>query len=249
MRVLVLRPERAAVRTAEALTRMGHEPILAPVLTIEDLESPIPDISFDAVLATSANGLRKLRGRAEIAALSSLPLIAVGDRTAQAGHEAGFATVYVAEGDGRALVAEAKARFPKPGRFLHAAGADRAFDIAGALEAFGHHVSVVELYRATAATALSEGARAALADSAVDIVLHHSGRIAETFLALADRAGLGDAARTTAHAALAGRIAKTLAEFGCSRVVIATRPDEAALFEAMATVAPAGSPSGSGRSS
>jgi uroporphyrinogen-III synthase len=248
MRVLVLRPERAAIRTAEALRAMGHEPILAPVLTIEDLASPLPDIRFDAVLATSANGLRKLRGRAEIAELSRLPLIAVGDRTAQAGREAGFATVHVAEGDGRALVAEAKLRFPEPARFLHAAGADRAFDIAGALEAFGHQVSVVELYRATVATALPEAARAALADDAVDVVLHHSGRIAETFLSLAHDAGLGEAARAAGHAALAGRIAKALSEFGCARVAVAARPDEAALFDAMAAVALGGSPSGGGRS-
>lgn len=243
MKVLVLRPERAGVRTAEALRGLGHEPILAPVLAIEDLDSAIPDIAYDAVLATSANGLRKLARRPEIASLSRLPLIAVGDRTAEAGREAGFADVHVAEGDGRALVAEAKVRFAAPARFLHAAGADRAFDIAGALNAEGYDVTVVELYRASAATSLPEPARAALASGEIDVVLHHSGRIAENFLRLSVEAGLGDAARAVAHVALAGRIASALKDFGCLRVATAARPDEASLFEAMALLAPARSPS------
>lgn len=233
MKVLVLRPERAAVRTAEALAAMGRTPVLAPVLTIEDLASPIPDEPFDAVLATSANGLRKLRGRPEIAALARLPLVAVGDRTAAAGREAGFSAVHVAEGDGRALVAEAEAWFPAGCHLLHAAGADRAFDIAGALERRGRRVTVVELYRAAAASALPASAIDALRAGEIDAVLHHSRRIAETFLALSAAAGLRDAVRGLAHAALAPRVAEPLHAAGCARVAVAEAPDEAALFAAL----------------
>ena len=233
MKVLVLRPERAAQRTAEALARLGHEAILAPVLAIEDLASPVPDGPFDAVLATSANGLRKLRQRPEIAALKSTLLIAVGDRTAEAGREAGFETVHVAEGDGRALVEEATAHFPKPARFLHAAGADRAFDVAGALQARGHEAIVVELYRATAATRMPDAAAEALRDGTAGAALHHSGRIAETFVALAEAENLGDAIRAIPHAALAPRISAALERAGCVRVAVARRPDEAALLEAL----------------
>lgn len=233
MKVLVLRPERAARRTAEALAALGFETVLAPVLTIEDLASPIPDGSFDAVLATSANGLRKLKERPEIAALSRARLIAVGDRTAEAGREAGFSTVHVAEGDGRALVAEALIRFPAPARFLHAAGADRAFDVAGALAEHGHETAVAELYRATAATKLPEAARRALADGSLGAALHHSGRIAETFVALSREAGFAEAVKNLPHAALAPRIAQALERAGCRRIAVARRPDEAALLDAL----------------
>ncbi|PZQ13102.1 MAG: uroporphyrinogen-III synthase [Ancylobacter novellus] len=233
MKILVLRPERAARRTAEALSRLGFEAVLAPVLTIEDLASPIPDGPFDAVLATSANGLRKLKERPEIAALSRAPLIAVGDRTAEAGREAGFSTVHVAEGDGRALVDEAAARFPAPARFLHAAGANRAFDVAGALAARGHATTVVELYRATAATELPEAARWALETGALGAALHHSGRIAETFVALSVEAGFAEIVKNLPHATLAPRIAQALERAGCRRIAIARRPDETALIEAL----------------
>lgn len=236
MKILVLRPERAAQRTAEALAKLEHEAILAPVLSIEDMASPVPDGPYDAVLATSANGLRKLKARPEIDALKSLPLIAVGDRTAEAGREAGFSTVHVAEGDGRALVADATERFKNPARFLHAAGADRAFDIAAALSERGHETVVVELYRATAAAKLPKAAAEALRDGTAGAALHHSGRIAAVFVALCEAEGLADAVRAIPHAALAPRIAATLEQAGCGRVAVASRPDEAALLEALQAI-------------
>ncbi|MGA0533763.1 uroporphyrinogen-III synthase [Hansschlegelia sp. KR7-227] len=248
MDVLVLRPERAATRTADGLAKLGHRAVLAPVLTIEDLESPIPAGRFDAVLATSANGLRKLARRPEMAALGSLPLIAVGDRTAAAGHEAGFTVVHVADGDGRALVAEARARFAPGARFLHAAGADRAFDVAGALARDGFATEVVELYAATPATTLPLSAAAGLRAGSIGAALHHSRRIAETFIALADQAGLGAEARALPHLALAQRVAGALLDAGCPRVVVAPRPDEPSLFEALAALVHDGSHSGGGRS-
>ena len=235
MNVLVLRPERAARRTAAALAARGHVVILAPVLSIEDLDDAVPDGPFDAVLATSANGLRKLKARPEIARLSLLPLIAVGDRTAEAGREAGFESVHVAEGDGRALVETACALFPEGARFLHAAGTDRAFDVAGALRLRGRPVIVVELYRADAANELPAAARDALRDGSADAALHHSRRIAETFMRLCDASGLGAAARALPHAALAERVAGALRDAGCPRVAVAARPDEEALLEALRT--------------
>lgn len=222
--------------------------ILAPVLTIETLDAPVPDVAYDAVLATSANGLRKLKDRPEIRRLREVPLIAVGDRTAEAGREAGFSIVHVAEGDGRSLVADASALFPTPARFLHAAGADRAFDVAGALAAHGHTVDVVELYRAAAASALPEAARTALSAGEIDAVLHHSRRIAETFLTLAAAAGLTEAIRPLPHAALALRVAEPLFAAGCPTVAVAARPDEAALLNALAGVIDPRSQSGGERS-
>lgn len=237
MNVLVLRPERAARRTADALAALGHVAILAPMLAIEDLETDIPDEAFDAVLATSANGLRKLGRRPEIVRLSRLPLVAVGGRTAEAGREAGFSIVHVAEGDGRAVVREVCARFSCGARFLHAAGADRAFDVAGALTRHDRHVTVVELYRATAATELPAAAADALLGGTAGAAVHHSRRIAETFLRLCDAAGLDDRARTMPHAALAARVAAALRQAGCARVAVAARPDEPALLDALQTFA------------
>ncbi|MFD1333828.1 uroporphyrinogen-III synthase [Methylopila musalis] len=248
MPVLVLRPERAARRTVEGLAALGLEAIVSPVLAIETLDTPIPPGPYDAVLATSANGLRKLNGRPEIRELSRAPLMAVGDRTAEAGREAGFANVEVADGDGRSLAAAVVARFGTPGRFLHAAGADRAFDLQAALRPHGHKVEVVDLYRAAPASTLTPEAEEALRRGAVIAVLHHSRRIAETFLSLSGDAGLAEAVRTAPHAALALRVAEPLLAAGCADVAVAERPDEPALFDALARLIGTRSQSGGERS-
>lgn len=248
MTVLVLRPERAARRTVEGLGAMGLDAIVSPVLAIEPLDSPIPPGPYDAVLATSANGLRKLKDRPEILDLVHGPLMAVGDRTAEAGREAGFTEIEVAEGDGRSLAAAVIARFRRPARFLHAAGADRAFDLKAALGPHGHVVEIVELYRAAPASRLSQAAEDALERGEVAAVLHHSRRIAETFLSLAESAGLSEAVRATPHAALALRVAEPLFAADCANIAVAERPDEPALFDALARLIGSGSPSGDERS-
>lgn len=230
-----MRPAPAAERTSKALVALGHQPILAPMLAIEDIPNPIPDGDFAAVLATSANGLTRLAKRPEIATLRRLPLVAVGDRTAAAGREAGFETVHVAEGDGLALFAEVRARFADSARLLHAAGQDRAFDLAGALGRHGYAVEVLELYRAVAATELPVAAQQALGEARDGglAALHHSRRIAETFLTLSDAAGFASTVRSMPHGALAARVAEPLRLYGCANVETAGRPDEASLFEAL----------------
>ncbi|GLK76792.1 hypothetical protein GCM10008171_20460 [Methylopila jiangsuensis] len=248
MAVLVLRPERAARRTVESLGAIGLDAIVSPVLAIEPLDGPIPQGAYDAVLATSANGLRKLKERPEIYELIRGPLMAVGDRTADAGREAGFTAIEVAEGDGRSLAAAVVARFRTPSRFLHAAGADRAFDLKAALEPHGHAVEVVELYRAAPASRLSPEAEDALRGGEATAVLHHSRRIAETFLSLAESAGLSDAVRAAPHAALALRVAEPLFAANCRTIAVAERPDEPALFDALTRLIGTGSQSGGERS-
>ncbi len=100
-RVWITRAEPGAARTAARLRDMGYEPIVAPLLAIEHLTPPVPDLaSFAALAFTSINGV------AAFAALTprrDLPVFAVGDATAQAAHDAGFADVRSAAGDLHAL--------------------------------------------------------------------------------------------------------------------------------------------------
>ena len=90
-RVWITRAEPGAARTAARLRDMGFEPIVAPLLAIEQLTPPVPDLATFAALAfTSVNGV------AAFAALTpgrDLPVFAVGDATAQAALDAGFADV------------------------------------------------------------------------------------------------------------------------------------------------------------
>ncbi len=96
-RVWITRAEPVASRTAARLRDMGCEPLIQPLLAVEPLAPPLPDLDRFAALAfTSANGV------AAFAALTprrDRPVFAVGEATAGAAREAGFVAVRSADGD------------------------------------------------------------------------------------------------------------------------------------------------------
>ncbi|WP_191559080.1 uroporphyrinogen-III synthase [Brevundimonas aurantiaca] len=96
-RVWITRAEPGASRTAARLRDMGCEPLIQPLLAVEPLAPPLPDLDRFAALAfTSANGV------AAFAALTprrDRPVFAVGEATAGAAREAGFVAVRSADGD------------------------------------------------------------------------------------------------------------------------------------------------------
>lgn len=100
-RVWITRAEPGASRTAARLLDMGLEPIIAPLLAIENLTPPVPDLAAFAALAfTSINGVTAF---AALTPRRERPVFAVGDATAQAARDAGFADVRSASGDLHAL--------------------------------------------------------------------------------------------------------------------------------------------------
>src|SRR5690348_2420424 len=121
MRVLVTRPEPDAGETASRLTALGHAPLVAPLLKIEFVDGE--SLSLDdvqAVLATSANGVRALVRRTE---RRDVPLFAVGQQTAALARALGFDSVASANGDAAALTALVEGEVePGRGAVLHAAG-------------------------------------------------------------------------------------------------------------------------------
>jgi hypothetical protein len=116
MRLLVTRPLDEAERTTVRLRKLGHEALLAPMLRIEAIDDATWDDSgWRAVLMTSGNAARMLALHPKRAGLLSLPLFAVGGRTADAARAAGFADVISAEGDAGDLVRLVGARIPPRG--------------------------------------------------------------------------------------------------------------------------------------
>ena len=92
MRLLVTRPEPDANRQAEALAKRGHDPVLAPLLTIEFLNGvPLELAGAQALIVTSRNALRPLALHPDLDVALQLPLFAVGEATARAAAQLGFA--------------------------------------------------------------------------------------------------------------------------------------------------------------
>lgn len=211
-RVLILRPEPGASETAGRARAIGLEPVVAPLFTVRPVAWEPPEAA-EAVLMTSANAPR--HGGDGLKRLAGLPCYAVGEATAAAAREAGFADVRAGPGDGAAAVGMMAA--DGVATALHLCGRDHI-----PLEHPDIRIARRIVYDAVAAEVLPEAARDAAGRGAV--VLLHSPRAASLFARLVpDRTGLRAAAISPAVAKAAGE--------GWAIVASAGTPRDAPLLE------------------
>ena len=212
-RVLILRPEPGASETAARARALGLDPVVAPLFTVRPVPWEAPDEGFDAVLLTSANAAR--HGGEGLRRLLHLPCHAVGEATAEAAREAGFASVATGPSDGAAAVEQMAAAGVK--RALHLCGRDHL--------PLSHPLISIErrsVYAADAADLLPRAAAEVAASGA--LVLLHSPRAAALFARLlGPREGVRLAAISEAAAAAAGE--------GWAECGIAEQPRDQALLE------------------
>ena len=228
MRVVVTRPQADTERTAAALRARGHDVLVAPLMRLEPV---VVDLGgeWSALAITSANAPNAVAGNPAHDTLVKLPLLAVGRRSAEAAQQAGFTDITSADGDVRELVRLIEASRRKgEGPVLYLAGEDRAGDLVAELLARGMAVEMRVVYRAVTAP-LPESLIEALKARAVDAVLHFSRRSAENYVAGAKSAGVVGPALAVRHLCLSAQVAEPLA--GAGHIMIAARPDEAALIE------------------
>jgi len=124
--ILVLRPEPEAGETARRLGDLGLEAIAAPLFTVEPVAWEPPDPArFDGLLLTSANAVR--HGGDQLGKLRGLPVHAVGEATAAAARDAGFAIAT----SGNAGVDRLLGSIDQKLRLLHLCGKDRREPLQG----------------------------------------------------------------------------------------------------------------------
>jgi len=204
---------------------------VAPVLEVRRLAGPAPDLEGVGALAfTSRNAV------AAFAAISSeraLPAFAVGEATARAARDAGFAKVHSADGDVDALAAailDQRASFR--GLVLHAGAAEPAGDLAAALQRGGVGARLCPVY-ATVASDPPIAAFAALSARPVelDAVLVHSPAAARRL------AGFTELHRAAQHLhafCISAAAGEPLHNLNFRRVAVAPLPNETSLLNLIA---------------
>ncbi len=224
--VLVTRSEPGASETAGRLARLGHQPIVEPLFSLEAIPATPPP--FDALAFTSANAVRAF---AKLSAPRDAPVFCVGRRTAEAAREAGFGDVQSADGDVGALSRLIADKLAPGQHLLHSGNEDSRGDLAGQLAAHGISAVFVPTYRAAAAVKPGPVLAAHLrGEPHFKAVLIHSPRgasILAGFLKAASAAAPVDIAAISRAAAqpLDGLV---------RRAAVAATPDEAGLFAALA---------------
>ena len=213
------------------LAARGFDALIEPLLEIHDRETAVDLSGVQAILCTSANGVRAL---ARVSSDRALPVFAVGKASAAAARTAGFSCVASADGAIAELARLVRRRLdPAAGRLLHVAGTAVAGDLAGMLRQDGFLVDRAILYEARAATRLSPACIEALAAGSIDVALFFSPRSAATFADLAAVAGLGDALGQVVAISISAAADRGLGALPFAARKIAARPDQTSLLDAL----------------
>ncbi|NNE40545.1 MAG: uroporphyrinogen-III synthase [Marinicaulis sp.] len=205
MKILNTRPAQDSEAFAEACRSAGLTPVACPVMTIEHLRIDVDSSSIGALAFTSANGVRAYSANST---RRDMRVFAVGDATADAARDAGFADVTAAGGDVDALAELiASEHFPDAGEVYHAAGDRLAGDLVGLLSEKGIAARKQAHYRARNVQQLPSDVCAAMANGEIDGVAFFSPRTAALFITLAEKAAIAKYCESVAAACFSENVA------------------------------------------
>lgn len=238
MRVLVLRPEPAAARTAERLAALGHEAVRLPLSKAEHAVDAVKAAlaqPHGAIAVTSAEMARLFeRIGGAPAADRATAVFAVGKATARAMRDAGFAHVLSAAGDGESLagvVAEhLRVNGPLPHPLLYLAGNPRGPGFESRLAEAGIPFRTVEGYRMVPLAPTREAPEAALLHPVPDAVLLYSRESARAFFALAPLTEAPGRFTALRLLCMSANVAAAVPERFAAHVDIAASPSEESLL-------------------
>lgn len=236
MRIAITRPEPDATSLAKTLLGLGHEIVVEPLLTLKfDDEVVLPAERFQAVIFTSANGVRAMENRDNFPSFLKMPAHTVGLASAEAARQAGFTDVTSAQGNLEDLQRKIEETLdPQGGPLLYATGQEVSGDLSGSLRALGFRVNRVVLYEAIPKPRLSIGVRVLIEEGSLDVVLLFSRRTATIWADLVEEAQLSGFLRGTRHLCLSEPIGDLLRErfgFAVPHIVVARRPDTASMLD------------------
>jgi uroporphyrinogen-III synthase len=132
------------------------------------------------------------------------------------------------------VLASVKAKaLKKASILLYLAGADLARDLAGELGERGFSVVTQTTYRMNPVASLPQEVCEAFAAHGIEAVLHYSRRSARAFLEAARAAGVEISALAIPQCCISDAVAAVVRDAGAAQVMVASAPDENALFETL----------------
>lgn len=217
--VFVLRPEPGLTATLVAAFEKGIPARGIPLSEVQPEDWNAPAEPFDALLIGSANAIR--HAGKELEKVAHLPVLAVGETTADVARQAGLTIEKVGQGGLQKLLDQLS---DNPRKLLRLAG-EKHLKLA-----VPEHLSIATqiVYRAHY-RALSPAQKALLSEGS--IIMLHSGETAQHFLMECERLRMAKGGLTLV--AMAPRIAEMAGE-GWGSLHIATAPSDAAVLDLVA---------------
>lgn len=227
--VAVFRARRDGARSAARLRKLGFRVACLPVVEITSARAEVTVEGYDAVVASSAKAFMADAPGAPVA--PGPPLYVVGALTARAAGARGWRLAAPPARDSAWLVETMRRELPTGARVLYLAGRDRKSTLETVLGGFCA-LEVVEVYSAEARASWRPAEIRALASCAA--ALHYSRRSAALAARLAEASGLAEHFLGLRHFCLSDDVAGPLRATAASFIVVAERPEEVALIEALA---------------
>lgn len=226
MRILVTRPEPDGLKLKGLLEARGHDAEVEPLLRASfEGFAPVELDGITAVIATSRNALRAIRGRIDAGAARDLRIYAVGAGTAEEARRLGFGTVVKGPGTAAALVPViASTLDPADELLLSLRGERVGTNLAAELDALGFRVIDAIVYRMLDATTFSESVQEQLGSGELDAVMLMSPQTAAIYARLVERHALKKSVRRIVHLCLSDSVASRLKPLGNVPVDVAESP-------------------------
>jgi uroporphyrinogen-III synthase len=231
MHLLVTRPQPDAEDLQRKLEVRGFRVSAAPLLDIRmGPQRPIPNRPYQAVLITSANGVRALARHPARDRLSSRVAYTVGPQSRAAAAAAGFEKVVEAGGDVGQVTKKVESELePAHGPLLYLSGEETSGDLEAVLQRRGFEVDRVIMYAAVPAAHLPPPVTTMIKRRGIDGVLLYSRRTARVWRKCISADGLDSHAGHMLHFCLAAAVAGVLPASWVAK--IAAHPSEQGMFE------------------
>lgn len=214
--LLILRPLDGALQTERRARDIGLSVVVDPLFVIEAVSWSAPKATeFDALLLTSANALKF--GGAALESYQSLPVLAVGEKTASAAADAGFQVAETGQAGAQELLDHLSDGQHRNVLWL----TGEQFTEISAPE---RHLHVLPVYRSKARE-LGEQAKACLAQKTA--ILLYSTRAAKHLASELDRLKLPKSRYCVL--AFSAKVAEAAGD-GWKSVQVADQPDDDALL-------------------
>ena len=239
MRVVVTRPEKSGLKTAELLRARGHDPILLPLTApVYDTKATTKALAREpACLAvTSAEAIRALvNADADFSASLQKPIFVVGHASAMAARDAGFQSITTGESDGCALahlIAE-KTRNDASlqSTICYLAGSPRDAGFEQTLNALNVPFETAEIYQMQQIAWQPAQLKGRLTDQPIDAVLFYSSEAVRIFFALLENEGLLAPLRQSRMICISAKVLSHIPETFRSRAYASAEPNESQMFD------------------